>query len=290
MVDASIIVHSYNQGPYIAQCFKSILEQRTDRYLEIVWHDDASTDDTIARGEEILQHCPYDVIRIHRTNNRTQRRIPVLLDLIERCRGEFIFQTEGDDFWIDPKKIDMQIDALLIMPDIKLCFTPANIYSACEPKPLGILARHSNEPTVFSLDAVITGDGGFMPTTSLCIRREVFDTAPNWLYEYLPVGDYPLQVLSSAPSGALYLPQVTCGYRQNVPGSWTTSVFNVPSKRMNFEISFLELLILLHKALPGHKDSYLKIINSHAKTLFKLSVDAKDYSYLPRLITVMSSI
>jgi glycosyltransferase involved in cell wall biosynthesis len=290
MVDASIVVTSYNHGPYIAQCLTSILEQTTERRLEIVWYDDASTDDTIARGEEALQNCPHEIIRIHQSNNRMQRKIPFMLDQIERCRGEFVFMTEGDDFWIDPRKIDAQIDALIVHPDIKLCFTPANVYSADSSNPLGVLARHSNEQTIFSLDAVIVGDGGFMPTNSLCIRREVFNTAPDWLYGDLPVGDYPMQVLGSAPNGALFLPQVTCGYRQNVQGSWTTSVFNVPSKRIHFEIAFLELLIKLHKSLPGHKDAFFKLIKSHATAFFKLSVDAEDYSQLPRLVAVMNSI
>lgn len=290
MVDASIVVTSYNHGPYIAQCLTSILEQTTERRLEIVWYDDASTDDTIARGEEAIQNCPHEVIRIHQSNNRMQRKIPFMLDQIERCRGEFVFMTEGDDFWIDPRKIDSQIDALIVHPDIKLCFTPANVYSANSSNPLGVLARHSNEQTIFSLDAVIVGDGGFMPTNSLCIRREVFNSAPDWLYGDLPVGDYPMQVLGSAPNGALFLPQVTCGYRQNVQGSWTTSVFNVPSKRIHFEIAFLELLIKLHKSLPGHKDAFFKLIKSHATAFFKLSVDAEDYSQLPRLVAVMNSI
>jgi glycosyltransferase involved in cell wall biosynthesis len=290
MADASIVVTSYNHGPYIGQCFKSILEQTTDRRLEIVWYDDASTDDTIERGEEVLKDCPHVVIRIHPNNNRLQRKIPFMLDQIERCRGEFVFMTEGDDFWIDPQKIDMQIDAMVNNPEINLCFTPANVYNTDGIGPLSVLAQYTDEKTIFPLDTVIVGDGGFMPTSSLCIRRKIFDTAPDWLYEYLPVGDYPIQVLSSFPHGALYLPKITCGYRQNVQGSWTSSVSNVPNKRIDFEIAFLELLIKLHKTLPGHKDAFFNLIKAHATVLFKLSIDVQEYSRLPRLLTVLHSI
>jgi glycosyltransferase involved in cell wall biosynthesis len=290
MVEASILVITYNHSPFIAQCLQSILEQTTERQLEIVWLDDASTDDTIAIGEEALQNCSHEVIRIHRSNNRTQRKISSLLDVVECCRGEFFFILEGDDFWIDPNKIDMQIDALRENPNINLCFTPANIYSSNSPDPLGILSGHSNDKTIFSLDKVISGDGGFMPTNSLCIRRAIFNTAPDWLYEYMPLLDYPLQVLSSAPDGALYLPQVTCGYRQNVQGSWTSSVYNVSNKRIVFEIEFLELLIKLHKSLPGHKESFLNIIRPHASALFNLSMNTENYSQFLRLLAVIESI
>ena len=290
MTDVSILVTSYNHGPYIAQCLKSILEQNTKRSLEIIWYDDASTDDTIGNGESVLVNCPHKVIRIHQNNNRMQRKIPFLLDQIERCRGEFIFMTEGDDFWIDSKKIDTQIEALLIYPEINICFTPALIYNASDQNPAGVTANHSNEINIFPLDTVISSDGHFMPTNSLCFRREVFDSAPNWLYEYIPVGDYPMQVLGAAPNGALYLPQATCAYRTNVVGSWTTRVLYDSYRRMDFEISFLELLIKLHKTLPGHNDAFNIMFKAHAVALFELSLNSGDYKYLPRMAEVMNSI
>lgn len=290
MTSASILVTSYNHGPYIAQCLTSIVEQSTKRTLEIIWYDDASTDDTIANGEAALVDCPHAVIRIHQNNNRMQRKIPFLLDQIERSRGEFIFMTEGDDFWVDPKKIDSQIEALLIYPEINICFTPALIYNASDQNPVGVSANHSNLLNIFPLDKVIASDGHFMPTNSLCFRREVFNSAPNWLYEYIPVGDYPMQVLGSAPNGALYLPQATCAYRQNIMGSWTTRVLHDSSRRMDFEILFLELLIKLHESLPGHKDAFNIMFKAHAEILFKLSINSEDYKYLPRLAEVMDSI
>jgi glycosyltransferase involved in cell wall biosynthesis len=290
MIYASIMVVSYNHGPYIAECFASILKQTTERRIEIIWYDDASTDDTITKGEEALKNCTHEVIRIHQINNRMQRKIPFMLDMIERCRGEFFFMSDADDFWIDPKKIDTQIDALIAHPDINLCFTPASLRSAEGSIDFGLFAGHHNDQIIFSLDSVIKGDGGFMPTNSLCIRREVFTAAPDWLYGDITVGDYPIQVLGSAPNGALFLPQVTCVYRKNVGNSWNTLVYNVPTKRIEFEISFLELLIKLHISLPGHKDAFFTLIKVHAFSFFRLSLDAQDFSRLPRLVAVMNSI
>lgn len=283
IIDATILIASYNHSPYIQRCISSILSQETNRTLEIVWYDDCSTDDTIGMGEEILKNCHHTVFRLHAMNNRMQRKIPYLLDIIERCRGEFIFIMEGDDFWIDPKKIDLQIEALKNNPNINICFTPAFTFNQDELRPTGILGAHGEKSKIFTLDNVIEGDGGFMPTNSLCIRREVYDNAPDWLYSNLPVGDYPIQVIASNPNGAIYLPKITCGYRQNTEGSWTNNVFNVSAKRLEFEISFIELIKKLNDFLPGHNASFQKISTTHITSFFRLCIENNDYSKLSRL-------
>lgn len=282
MVDASILVVTYNHGPYISQCFESILAQKTKRRIEIVWYDDASTDNTVEIGEAILKNSPFEIIRIHHANNRYQRRIPSTLESIERCRGKYFFWAEGDDCWLDENKIDLQVDALEEYKNINLCFTPAYVLSGSNPSPIGVLARHSEKKKIFNLEDVISGDGGFMPTISLCLRREIFNTAPDWLYENLPVLDYPMQVIASAPAGALYLPNITCGYRQHVEGSWTTRIFNNDKKRMGFESDFLKLLVQLNADFPGNRNSFAKIIFSHATALLRLSIEQANFDEMQK--------
>jgi glycosyltransferase involved in cell wall biosynthesis len=286
-IDASILIVSYNHGPYIQRCLSSILAQETNRTLEIVWYDDHSNDDTISMGEEVLKNCRHGVFRLHAMNNRMQRKIPFLLDIIERCRGEFVFITDGDDFWIDPKKIDSQIDALKENPGINICFTPAFTFNGNELQPTGILGAHGENSKIFTLDNVIEGDGGFMPTNSLCVRRDVYDNAPDWLYGNLPVGDYPIQVIASHPNGAIYLPKVTCGYRRNIAGSWMNSVFNISNKRLEFEISFIELLKKLNDFLPGYNPAFRRISTTHIENFFRLCIENNDYSKLSRLTAAL---
>jgi glycosyltransferase involved in cell wall biosynthesis len=290
MIDASILIVTYNHGPFIEQCISSILAQETNKKLEIIWYDDCSTDDTIENGEKALKYSKHDVIRLHAMNNRKQRRIPFRLDMIERSRGQFVFITDGDDFWIDKKKIDTQVDALSENPQLNICFTPALIFRENEKKPSGILGAHGKKIDIFSLSKVIEGDGGFMPTNSICLRRSVYDMAPDWFYSHLPVGDYPIQVIASIPNGALFLPTITCGYRHNIKGSWTSTIFNVKENRIDFEISFIEMTVKLYNFIPNQKQSFQKIITEHTASLFKLCLEINDYSKLPRLHTALNTI
>ncbi len=290
MIDASIMVVTYNHAQYIKQCFSSILAQETDRKLEIIWYDDYSTDNTIEKGEEALKDCKHRIIRLHSMNNRKQRKIPFRLDMIERCTGQYVFITDGDDFWIDRKKIDIQINALNNHPDYNICFTPAFIFRENEKKPTGVLGAHGDKLNIFSLEKVIEGDGGFMPTNSICLKRSVYDMAPDWFYGYLPVGDYPIQVIASAPNGALYVPTVTCGYRHNLNGSWTNTIFNVKKNKINFEVEFIEMLAQLNEFMPNQKASFENIAKSHTASFFQLCIETNDYSKLSRLHTALSSI
>ena len=280
MVDASVVVITYNHAKFVALCFRSILEQATSRRIQIIWHDDASTDETVALGEEALRDCPHEVIRIHRTNNRKSRGIPFLLDLVESCLGKYVFLLEGDDCWLLQNKIDLQIDALDSRPNLQLCFTPALIFSGGDVEPMGVLARHGPMRKECTLDEVILGDGAFMPTASLCFRRHFFATAPLWLFGRNPCSDYPMQVLASSPAGALYLPEITCGYRTNLEESWTTKTFNHPQKRMIFQTEFLAMLVRLHETLPGHTAAFAQMAYSHFADLFDQSIKNNDFSSL----------
>ena len=290
MVDGSIIVTTYNHAPYIGLCFRSIIEQTTSRRLRIVWHDDASTDETVKLGERELQNCPHEVVRIHRTVNRVSRRIPLFLDMFEQCQGEFLFMLDGDDCWASNNKVDLQIDALNANPDINLCFTRAVIAEGAELKPVGVASQYGDTRTVMSFDQVVRGDGDFMPTASLCFRRKVFDSAPLWLSGYIPVGDYPMQVIGSYPAGALYLPDVTSIYRTNIEGAWTTTVYNNLEKRFDLELEMLELFHAINRSFPGHKEAIMAVATKHFVQLLSLSVTHNRFSTLEKALLILKDI
>ena len=108
----SIILHTYNHQEYIEQCIASIIEQETIHEIELIWFDDASIDETVIRGMNLLQISNIKFTCIHARKNRTQIGIPVLLDIIEATSGKYLFFIDGDDCWIAKDKIDRQVSAL----------------------------------------------------------------------------------------------------------------------------------------------------------------------------------
>ena len=290
LVDATIVVATYNHARHVSICFQGILQQTTSRRLQIIWHDDASTDDTIIVGERELVNCPHEIVRIHRKKNRMSRRVPTLLDIIEYCHGEYIFIVEGDDFWVHPNKVDMQIDALRSHPELNICFTPAFVASGTPLEVKGITGYHSETQTTMTLEQVIRGDGSFMPTASLCLRRQLFESMPAWLFGFMCVNDYPIQVLASSPAGAFYLPEVTCVYQINHEGSWTEEIFGKPEARMSFEVEFFEILLNMYNFLPEQRDAIKMVALHHFNTLYTLSINNNSLHNIEKALLILKEI
>lgn len=56
----SICTLTYNQAPYIRQCLEGLLMQKTDFLFEILIHDDASTDGTVAIIQEYEKKISFN--------------------------------------------------------------------------------------------------------------------------------------------------------------------------------------------------------------------------------------
>lgn len=113
-IDVSIIMLTYNHENYIAQAIESVLMQETSLRYELIIGDDASTDRTPEIVREYAERYP-DIIRpVLREKN-----LGTTLngwDLIFTQRGKYCSPLEGDDFWLDPKKLQKQYDFLETHP------------------------------------------------------------------------------------------------------------------------------------------------------------------------------
>lgn len=272
----SVLFTTYNHERWVAQALASVLQQSLAGEVEIVWQDDASTDGTVAVVEALLAGCTIPVTRLLRQNNRMGRGVPCHMDLIEAARGNYLAVLEGDDLWCDPDKLRLQVQALDSQPGIDLCFARARVVAdgaAIDAPAQGFLSDLGDAPGVAALSAVIRGDGGYMHTSSLLVRRQALTGAPRWFFEFQPIGDYMIQVLGATRGGALYLPQVLSHYRTQVGGSWSERVAQSPDARAAFEVGFIRLLRRMQQHYgPAHKDDFDAILFNHLAALTRISV------------------
>ena len=119
----SICCITYNHEKYIRECLDSFLMQKTNFSYEILIHDDASTDHTADIIREYEKQYPDVVKPIYQTENQYSkgRRIINTLYNYPRAQGKYIALCEGDDFWTDPLKLQMQFDFMEAHPDYSLC-------------------------------------------------------------------------------------------------------------------------------------------------------------------------
>jgi len=123
----SIACITYNHEKYIRQCLDGFVMQITDFSFEIVIHDDASTDSTQSIIREYVDKYPnirWNLILQEENKYRLGKGILVPY-VYPECKGKYIALCEGDDYWIDPLKLQKQVDWLESHSEYSMCFHQA---------------------------------------------------------------------------------------------------------------------------------------------------------------------
>lgn len=122
-MDISVYILTYYHERYIAQALESVLAQKTKYSYEIVISDDCSKDRTLEIVREYQRKYP-DVIRV--LANETNIGIPQNIYQARcSCRGRYIVNLSGDDYWIDPNKLELQARFLDMHPEYLAVCTSA---------------------------------------------------------------------------------------------------------------------------------------------------------------------
>lgn len=236
----SVWMITYNHEKYISDALDSVLSQKVNFNFEIVIGDDHSLDQTTQILKDYQKNNPKLIKLILQKKN-----VGMIANqnvTFKACRGKYIAMLEGDDFWTDPNKLQMQVEMMLKNPACHLSFHPVN-----ETKHGRILSRHSFRNKIFSVRNVIKGGGYYCPTASLMLNRAVVEQLPRFLCE-APAGDYYLQILGSINGGALYINKVMATYRIESEGSWSELV-KKHSARILFKKETIKILDLLNSHL-----------------------------------------
>ena len=107
----SVHMITYNHEPYIRQAIEGVMMQKTDFEFELVIGEDASQDKTREICFEYQKKYP-DKIRVLWWHENVTKYGGNGRRVTARCRGEFIALCEGDDYWIDPLKLQKQVEVM----------------------------------------------------------------------------------------------------------------------------------------------------------------------------------
>lgn len=106
----SVIMLTYNHGPYLAEAIEGVVNQKTDFPIELLIGDDCSTDNTLQVALTYQKKYPYLIRVLHAYSN--SGAAVNLARLIHACKGKFAALCEGDDYWIDECKLADQVDLI----------------------------------------------------------------------------------------------------------------------------------------------------------------------------------
>lgn len=125
----SIICTTYNHEAYIRQCLDGFINQITTFKIEVLIHDDASTDKTADIIREYEQKYPDIIKPIYQTENQYSKGIKIgFTYLYPKAQGKYIAECEGDDYWTDSKKLQTQVDFMEKHNNYTMCCHNAMIH------------------------------------------------------------------------------------------------------------------------------------------------------------------
>lgn len=236
----SICTLTYNQEKYIRKCLDGILAQQTDFPFEIIVHDDASTDSTPAIIAEYAEKYPGIVKPIYQQENQYAKGLVYIYHLaLQRAQGDYVAICEGDDYWIDPQKLQKQVDFLLKHKDYTMVHTRCRVLYDNDQTALTHLRKREYSGSIFR--ELVRTNFIYSPTTlfSRALAQEAIASFldesinRNWM-----TADLPLWLYIASKSKIGFIDEVMSVYRVS-----RSSISNTcdRERRWRFDESMLEI-------------------------------------------------
>lgn len=125
-VRVAVCLVTYNQEKYIEQAINSVLSQQTTFPVDIVVGNDCSIDSTAEVLQRILENTRRvngGVIVFNRLNNLgiVGNTIDLFRYIIEQDYT-YVAMLDGDDWWCDENKLQMQVELMEKNKDVSFCY------------------------------------------------------------------------------------------------------------------------------------------------------------------------
>ena len=291
----SICCITFNHEAYIEEAIHGFLIQETDFPLEILIHDDASSDLTASIIRRYQRAYPSIIKAVFQNENQYSQGIKAITFLSPLVRGKYVALCEGDDYWISKKKLSTQLKSM-IDNSVGFSFHKAYQVDFSSSKCIEIGA-YQKKNSLIPRKEIIMQSSGVIPTASILVdaslfrRHACFMTLAPWL----DCGDIYLQFFGSQKNGAMFINETMSVYRKYTPGSWTLRQLQDPTfniKHTAVKIKSYELLdiLTLHEFQPLIKKKNRKTLTDLLESEIKYSERLRTYLWGLRKLGVRTSL
>ncbi len=210
----SICMITYNHEKYIKDAIESVIMQETSFPIQLVIGEDASEDDTRKICEEYQNKHP-SIIKLLPKPVKNLGMMGNFVRTLRECSGKYFALCEGDDYWIDPKKLQMQYEILEKTSNFSLVYSYQYV--------LNNNKFNFNNNTQNGVKKTKDVLNGFIPPTRTIFFRNIknLDTFLEGLGDQ-PSGDKFLAYYLSKYGDFVCLERHTAVYRVTGTGVWTS--------------------------------------------------------------------
>lgn len=210
---------TYNHEEYLSECLDGILNQRCSFPVEVIIHDDKSTDNTRDIIHEYKRLNPHLIVILQEDNQYSKGKKPLIDFILPVANGEYIAFCEGDDYWKDPYKLQKQVDLLESSPDYVASFTNATVINELNNSEKSFVSSKITAGEV-SRNKIYEIGGSIYPTASLVFRNKSIDFSLVMRYSEI-AGDELLIFLLSNEGKIYFHDEKSCVYRR-----WSQGVYS----------------------------------------------------------------
>ncbi|MDF9801102.1 glycosyltransferase involved in cell wall biosynthesis/SAM-dependent methyltransferase [Catalinimonas alkaloidigena] len=221
----SVCCITYNQESFIRKAIESFLMQKTNFDIEVIIHDDASTDNTSKIIREYEEKYPHIIKPIYQTENQWSKGIrPSPTFVWPKAKGKYIALCEGDDYWTDPLKLQKQVDFLESNTDYVICLHNSYLRFEGTNKPDKIAINHFKEELILKdfIDVdYFREKKGLVSrghTSSILFKNNLIKKFPDWYYHKAVAGDIYLLILLAQYGKGRFINEFMSVYRINQGG------------------------------------------------------------------------
>jgi len=272
----SVVTITYQHAPYIRQCLDGILMQETDFPYELIIGEDGSTDGTREICIEYANKYP-DKIRLFLRDRTLSHYVysngnEIMFNFnfcISEARGKYIALCEGDDYWSDKEKLQLQYTLMENNPKVSLCIhaverrlLSSRLYEDSfrgdihdsESYTANIVLKPKR---LLSIKNYLNDERGF-DTSSYFFRTRYLVKIPEFVLHSL-VGDQCIVLICLYYGPAAYINRVMSVYRIGVENSWTAKMKSSFKLRFIHYRNYIEML-MRYSLWSKFRYSYLFIL------------------------------
>jgi glycosyltransferase involved in cell wall biosynthesis len=279
----------YNHASFLRECFDGFVMQQTNFQYVVLVHDDFSTDESVDIILEYKEKYPHMFHLILEKENQYSKQNGILWRITNNAICEigakYVAICEGDDYWVDPFKLQKQVDILEADGTLMAVCTDTSIVD----KEGRILCPKRGRVVKDDIAGRYTLRDFFKynhqyPTASIVYRnanneeisKKYLSTVNNYL------GDWTMWICLHIYGDFYYINEPMVAYRIN-PTSLTHSNFN--TRRLGLARANFQLIPAVASVLP---DQYQDIKDDLTKNTAWMWLNlANAYKYLHQYLKML---
>lgn len=244
-VMVSVWCRTYNHVNYIKDALDGLVSQQTDFIYKVIVFDDASTDGTSDIVRAYAEKYPEIIHAIIAKENiyhhpDTKKIIADMWN--QHLTGKYMAFCEGDDFWIDSNKLQIQVDYMEAHPECTMYMHNA-LWLNCRTGVMkaGNPYKGRGEWDV-TAEELIMQYNGYPATASFLFKREQINK-PQFFAE-VHANDYTTILYALATGSVHYSSRIMSVYRVFADGSYAVRIQQNEGLRICF---YLRMLLFFSK-------------------------------------------